>query len=337
MALLRKILFPFSLIYALIVSIRNFLFDQNIFKSVSYKFPVICIGNLSVGGTGKTPMIEYLIRLLRKEMTIATLSRGYKRQSKGFLIAEDTTTVQELGDEPFQYFKKYNDIIVSVDANRREGISRLRDLKNSPEAILLDDAFQHRKVTAGLNILLTVYNDLYVDDFMLPTGNLRDNKREAKRADAIVVTKCPENLNTIEKEQIIQKIKPGRHQKVFFSSIRYDDHFYSSDRKLKINELKKQSFTLITGIANPSHLIHHLKAKELNFEHLNFKDHHHFSEKEIEKFKQKEIIVTTEKDYVRLYQELDHLYYLPIETYILFDEAETFDKMIIEFVENNNK
>jgi len=187
----RKILFPLSILYGLITCIRNILFDNGILKAYSFDLPVIAVGNLSVGGTGKTPQIEYLIRLLSDKYKIATLSRGYKRQSSGFILAEASTTAATLGDEPFQFFTKFPNIHVAVDADRKNGIVQLLLQKDRPEIILLDDAFQHRKVKAGLYILLTSFEDLYVNDFVLPTGNLRESRSGAKRASIIVVTKCP--------------------------------------------------------------------------------------------------------------------------------------------------
>ncbi len=172
--LIRKILYPFSLLYGIITGIRNFLYNKNILKSTLFKIPTIVVGNLSVGGTGKTPQIEYLIRLLQNEYRIAVLSRGYKRKSKGFIIADKNVTADIIGDEPYQYFQKFLSIIVSVDANRRKGIQQLKELKSPPDIILLDDAFQHRRVEGGFNMLLTSYKNLYVDDVMLPTGNLRE-------------------------------------------------------------------------------------------------------------------------------------------------------------------
>jgi tetraacyldisaccharide 4'-kinase len=197
MNFLRKILFPFAVLYGFITSIRNFLFDYRILKSYSFPIPVIAVGNLSVGGTGKTPQIEYLIRLLSNKYKIATLSRGYKRKSEGFILANATSNAEILGDEPFQFYKKFPNIQVAVDANRKNGIEQLLSQSNKPDVILLDDAFQHRKVKAGFYILLTAYNDLFINDFMLPTGNLRESRSGAKRADMIIVTKCPRDISEL--------------------------------------------------------------------------------------------------------------------------------------------
>ena len=206
MILLRKILFPFSVLYGIITSFRNFLFDIGILKSYSFSVPIIAVGNLSVGGTGKTPQIEYLIRLLSPKYKLATLSRGYKRQSKGFVLADETSNALTLGDEPYQFFTKFKNIQVAVDANRKNGIEQLLSQKVKPEIILLDDAFQHRKVKASFYILLTTYGDLFSDDWILPTGNLRESRSGAQRADLVIVTKCPVNLPLEEQNEIKNKL-----------------------------------------------------------------------------------------------------------------------------------
>jgi tetraacyldisaccharide 4'-kinase len=309
-------------IYYFVTWLRNKLYDAGIKSSKSYDFPVICVGNLSVGGTGKTPMIEYLIRLLHNDYKIATLSRGYKRNTKGFVLADATSNASSIGDEPFQFYKKFNDIIVSVDADRQNGIARLRDLQPQPNVILLDDAFQHRKVKAGFNILLTAYGNLFTDDWLLPTGNLREPKSGAKRADVIVVTKCPNNLSESEKKNIVQKIQPLQYQNVFFSHIVYSKMVYNPKGEKPLEDLKSKQITLVTGIANAKPLVDYLKAEGLSFEHLNFKDHHEFSENDIQNLKSKQCILTTEKDYVRLqshFENEEQLYYLPIETQIQND------------------
>ena len=212
MNLLRKLLFPFAILYGVITSIRNFLFDISVLKSYSFNLPIIAVGNLSVGGTGKTPQIEYLIRLLSEKYKIATLSRGYKRQSEGFILAQANSNARLLGDEPFQFFEKFPSIQVAVDADRKNGIEQLLSLPEKPEVILLDDAFQHRKVKAGFYILLTSYGDLYSDDCMLPTGNLRETRSGAKRADLIVVTKCPFDLSLDKQNDIRKRLKLSVNQ-----------------------------------------------------------------------------------------------------------------------------
>lgn len=332
MKILRYILFPVVPIYYLVTWLRNKLYDLEIKKSKSYNSPVICVGNLSVGGTGKTPMIEYLIRLLKDEYQVATLSRGYKRNSKGFQLGNKDATAESLGDEPFQFYNKFgNDIKVAVDKNRQHGINSLSNLDNPPKVILLDDAFQHRKVKAGFNILLTTYSHPYYDDSVLPTGNLREPRNGVKRANVIVVTKCPKGLTESEKEAIIKRINPNKNQSIFFSYIEYSNTLVSVNEKIEIKDLS--NFTLVTGIANSKPLVDYLKGENLRFQHLNFKDHHEFSQKEIEVFKTKELILTTEKDFMRLknYVTLKHkLFYIPIN--VVINKEAKFNKIMKRFV-----
>lgn len=333
MKILRYFLFPVVPIYFVVTWLRNKLYDLGVKKSTSYNVPVICVGNLSVGGTGKSPMIEYLIRLLKPDHHIATLSRGYKRQTEGFVMADESATALSIGDEPFQFYRKFKDIIVSVDANRVHGMAQLLALKNPPEIVLLDDAYQHRRVKAGFNILLTAFDDLYTDDILLPTGNLREPRAGARRADIIVVTKCPENLAEDEKRIIKEKINPLEGQEVFFGHIAYSQSIRNTKEHLNLEALKSQSFTLVTGIANPKPLVEHLKLMGLQFEHLKFKDHHDFTENDLNILKQKPMIVTTEKDMVRLqphFNNQEALYYLPIE--IKIDRRKEFDGLISRFV-----
>jgi len=332
--MLRYIFFPFVPVYYLVTWLRNKLYDLGLKKSKSYDIPIICVGNLSVGGTGKTPMIEYLTRLLKDSQKVATLSRGYKRQTKEFVIADENATAQSIGDEPFQFYNKFgNQILVAVDANRQNGIAELQKQKNKPSVILLDDAYQHRKVKAGCNVLLTTYSNPYFNDYVLPTGNLREPRIGAKRSHIIVVTKCPKGLSDSEKKRFINQIKPIENQHVFFSSIEYSEKVFSDNSDIELKELS--NFTLVTGIANSKPLVYFLKAKHLKFEHLNFKDHHEFSQQDITELKKKELIVTTEKDFMRLKQHKslnDKLFYLPIK--VVIDNEIRFNKLIKNFVEN---
>jgi tetraacyldisaccharide 4'-kinase len=336
MNLLRKILFPFAILYGFITGIRNFLFDKGILKSYSFDVPVIAVGNLSVGGTGKTPQIEYLIRLLSPKYKVATLSRGYKRQSKGFVLADSTSNAEILGDEPFQFFSKFKNIQVAVDADRKNGIEQLLSLPEKPEVILLDDAFQHRKVKAGFYVLLTSYGDLYSDDFMLPTGNLRECRSGAKRANVVIVTKCPANLSLEEQNKIKTKLQLDSNQELYFSFIDYDDSVYSEDKTLKVSEIKNMDKLLLAGIAKPEPFFNQLQSK--NDDKLVFPDHHHFSENDLLEIKNKaqnDIIITTEKDYVRLKGKLlsKQLFYLPIRSSFI-SGSKNFDKTIIDYVES---
>jgi tetraacyldisaccharide 4'-kinase len=334
MNLLRKILFPFAILYGFITSIRNFLFDTGVLKSYSFDLPVIAVGNLSVGGTGKTPQIEYLIRLLSDRYKVATLSRGYKRQSEGFILANSTSDAVQLGDEPFQFYQKFKNIQVAVDANRKNGIEQLLSSSIAPEVILLDDAFQHRKVKAGFYILLTSYGDLYCDDFMLPTGNLRESRSGVQRANVVIVTKCPSDLSLDAQNKIKKQLNLVLNQSLFFTFIDYDDVVYSEKETLKVEGIKSQNKILLAGIAKPESFFTHLKHE--NDECLTFPDHHHFSESELLEIKEKakdKIIVTTEKDYVRLKGSVlsEQLYFLPIKSSFL-SEVDNFDKNILNYV-----
>lgn len=332
MQLLRYILFPFTPIYYFVIWVRNKLYDSGIKFSKSYNFPVICVGNLSAGGTGKTPMIEYLIRLLITDYKTATLSRGYGRSTKGYVLASNTSNALMIGDEPFQFFSKYGKTIkVAVSENRQIGISELVKYVPKPEVILLDDALQHRKVKAGLNILLTTYSNLYTDDWVLPLGNLREPRKGAKRAQLIVITKCPVNLSEKEKENIKKRIKPSANQELFFSCINYSEKVIGEDRTISLNAINE--FTLITGIANAKPLVGFLNSKKLQFNHLEYKDHYHFRKKDIEKFENNELIITTEKDYMRLrsFNSLkEKLFFMPIE--VLIDDKDRFDLSVKEFI-----
>lgn len=334
MKLIRFLLFPIAIIYDLVTRIRNYFFDIGVFKSTSFKIPIIAVGNLSVGGTGKTPQIEYLIRLLKDTYKIAVLSRGYKRKTAGFVLLNSNHTAVDVGDEPLQYFKKFSTIDIAVDANRVNGIQQLIVQKSS-EIVLLDDAFQHRKVNANFYILLTKYNDLYVDDFLLPTGNLRESKSGAKRANVILVTKCPENLSENEQQNIVAKINPNKNQHVFFTTISYAENLKGSCEIL-LSELPDYEILLITGIANPKPLLAFLSEINIVFKHLKFADHHEFSAAEIKTIKQeyqqikstKKLILTTEKDFVRLSEQLEELSYLEIKTRFL-KNAVSFDDLIL--------
>jgi tetraacyldisaccharide 4'-kinase len=332
MILLRKLLFPFALLYGLITFIRNYLYDKGILKSYTFDVPVIVVGNLSVGGTGKTPQIEYLIRLLSSKYSIATLSRGYKRKSKGFVLANAHASASQLGDEPYQYYKKFPQIQVAVDADRRNGITQLLQLTSKPDVLLLDDAYQHRRVKAGFYILLTSYDELYAYDFMLPTGNLRESKSGAKRANMIIVTKCPPTISEIARaniKSVLQSEVP-----VFFSSIEYDDTVYSATSTLPLSELNTQPKLLVAGIAKPKPIFDFLQQDGDRC--ISFPDHHEFSSNDIERLKEEsegQLIVTTEKDFVRLNTAVlaDKLYYLPIKSKLITESA-TFDQIILDYV-----
>ena len=319
---MRFLLLPFAILYGLGVRLRHFLYDRGWLSSKRYPFPILCVGNLAVGGTGKTPMVEYLVRLLGQEQ-VAVLSRGYRRKTKGFVLADDSATAMTLGDEPYQYHRKFPRATVTVCESRQEGIERLLENPHF-KYIILDDAFQHRKVQAGTNLLLTSYDKLYTQDFLLPVGSLRDIRSRARKAQIIIVTKCPE-LTQAEQEKIIQQLKPLPSQKVYFTSIAYSDRVYSHEDSQALKDFIATPFTLVTGIANPTPLVDFLEKQGASFEHLAYSDHHHFSNRELELLRQKGRILTTEKDYVRLEGALSTLYYLPIETQFLNDQRLIFN------------
>jgi len=347
MILLRILLLPFSFIYGLIVRIRNYLFDIRVLKSVDFKLPVIGVGNLSAGGTGKTPHVEYLIRLLQNRIKIAVISRGYLRKSKGFVLADANSTVANVGDEPKQYINKFKNLLVAVDENRRHGIQKLISEQPEMKAVILDDAYQHRYVKPGLTILLTDFHSLYSNDYLLPAGRLRESKKGAKRADIIIVTKTDPVFSPLNKRAVLEKIKPLPHQKVFFSFVTYGFPvpLFPALPALHYNLIN--TIVLFVGIANPYPLEQYLKRLCSELITIRFKDHHQFTEKEItavkttynNQFTKRKVLITTEKDAMRLNEPslLELLkgipvYYIPIEISFHFREKEKFDKLITDFV-----
>jgi tetraacyldisaccharide 4'-kinase len=332
MKLIKKILFwKLSIQFSLVTSIRNFIYNIGVIKSHQFNLPIISVGNLVLGGSGKTPTIEYLIRLLSKNYKIAVLSRGYGRKSNGFIIADSNSDANLIGDEPMQYYRKFKNIIVSVGSNRVRGINKLIKLNSKPEIILLDDAYQHRRVKPEMSILLTKFNDLYSDDNIFPLGNLRESKSNANRADIILVTKCDKNISKDQKRHIIQKLNIGDNQKIYFSSIKYSKMLYDKESSKLLSEFKNIKFTLVTGIANSSHMVNYLKDNNFNFSHLSFKDHHNYSDSDISNINNNEIVITTEKDYVKLYSRVTtKLFYLPIE--FLIDNEEEFNNQILNSI-----
>ncbi len=336
MKILRYLLFPFAFLYGLGVHLRHFLYDHHLLKSKSYPLPIICVGNLAVGGTGKTPMIEYLVRLIGEEH-VAILSRGYKRKTRGFSLANNLSSALSLGDEPYQFHRKFPQSKIAVCESRTTGIETLL-AHYTPKVILLDDAMQHRGVQAGLTLLLTSYPTLYTKDFLLPVGNLRDVTQRSKAAQVIIVTKCP-SLSKEEQQKILKELNPFPYQKVFFTGIHYSEMVYTNnDNRIPLTNFIQTPFTLVTGIANPLPLVHFLKGGNASFEHLQYNDHHHFSAKEIQFLQEKRKILTTEKDFVRLSEYLPEIFYLPIETYFLSETAqEDFNTIIKSYISNNKR
>ena len=342
----RILLFPLSLVYGLIIMVRNFLFDKNIFKSSAFNFPLISVGNLSAGGTGKSPMVEYLISLLKDEFKVATISRGYKRKTKGYVLASENTTALEIGDEPMQFHIKFPEMPVAVGEERIVAIPQLLHDRPGTEAIILDDAFQHRTIRPGFNILLTAYNDLFTDDFFLPTGDLRDSKSSSRRAQIIVVTKCPGYLPEEEKESITEEINPNKNQQVFFTTIEYSTPYHITNHHQK-NISPGDEVLLVCGIANPKPLQNFLQINTSSYTMLTYSDHHIFTIDDIKEINKKfdyipssnKYILTTEKDAVRFLkfsEQLDTmpLYIIPIKHSFLFNEAKKFDETVIGFIKD---
>ena len=343
---IRFLLVPFALLYGAAVWLRNRLYDNRVLKSTSINLPIICVGNLSVGGTGKSPMVEYLLRLLKNDVNIATLSRGYKRKTKGYVLANETTSALDIGDEPMQFHVKFPDVAVAVGESRLEAIPQLLHDRPKTQAIILDDGFQHRAIKAGLNILLTDYSNLFTRDFFLPTGDLRDERNSYKRAEIIIVTKCPAAITEEERKEITEEIKPLPQQQLFFSTIEYGVPYHILHPQQDYHLHKQLEVLLLTGIANIEPLKEHILANTSTYETATFGDHHIFSIDDLREVRKRfskmdhetKIIVTTEKDAVRLVkfkEELEDLpmFVLPIRHRILFNQEEQLKKSVIDFIQ----
>ncbi len=353
--ILSPILFPLSLLYGFIIYIRNRLYDYNIFKSNQFNIPLITVGNITVGGTGKTPHIEYLASLLKSEFNIATLSRGYKRKTKGFILASQESTAQEIGDEPRQIKQKYPDITVAVDADRSNGINTLTELNKNLDVILLDDAYQHRKVSANLSILLIDYSRPIEKDFILPFGDLREQAFEKKRANMIIITKSPKDLKPIDRRMIFNKLEPYFFQRVFFTTFDYGEmnSVFTKNNNLTLSDLGEYEILLVTGIANPKPLKEYIVENiSKNIQDLEYSDHYDFKESDFKVIKQKydqiksdkKIIITTEKDAMRLQKFSniaenlkDYFFYIPIQVKFLNNRTDNFNQQIIDYVRKNKK
>ena len=352
---INKNLRPLSWLYALGVGFRSLLFEAGILRSQTYATPVISVGNITVGGTGKTPHVEYLVRLLKDKTNLAVLSRGYKRKSHGFVLGEDNSTMYDLGDEPFQMKQKFPDITVAVDKKRTRGINKLihgtagKDI----DVILLDDAFQHRYVKPGINILLVDYHRLIIYDELLPAGRLREPASSKDRADIVIVTKCPTDMKPMEFRVITKALALYPYQQLYFSTHAYEDLVALSDQgKIrKLEDLADQHVLLVTGIGSPEQMRLDLEPFAKEITPLVFADHHQFKEKDIRLINETFIslpspkcIITTEKDAVRLKtieglsaEVMQHLYVLPICIKILLDQEESFNKHIVDYVRKNSR
>ncbi len=355
---INKKLLPLSWIYGIGIGFRNLLFEMGILKSKSYSIPVISLGNITVGGTGKTPHVEYLIRLLKDKVNVAVLSRGYKRVTSGFVLANELTPMEDIGDEPYQIKRKFPNVTVAVDKNRRHGIEKLiNDTGKDIDVILLDDAFQHRYVNPGINILLVDYHRLIIYDTLLPAGRLREPVKGKDRADIVIVTKCPSDLKPMEFRVITKAMQLFPYQQLFFSTHEYDTPqplFPKLAEKgifTSLDSLADKNVLLLTGIASPKQMKRDLMPHAASITNLSFNDHHKFKPKDIEKLNDTfqsmsspKLIVTTEKDAARLYkaegmsQEVKkNMFVLPIHVSMMQDQEEEFNNYIIGYVRKNSR
>lgn len=348
---------PFSWLYGLGVGIRNYLFDAEILKSKSYSIPVISVGNITVGGAGKTPHVEYLIDLLRDEMQVAVLSRGYKRKSRGYVVADENTTMRDIGDEPFLIKQKFEGVYVAVDKDRCHGIDHLisdEDTKDV-EVILLDDAFQHRYVKPGVNILLVDYHKFINYDKLLPAGRLREPQSAKVRADIVIVTKCPKNLNPIDYRVLSKAMDLKAFQQLYFTTLSYCDlkPIFNGGDTVPLNEIMGENILLLTGIASPEHLQVDIMeyTRGVKLETMAFSDHHNFTERDVERINERfaampspKRIITTEKDQVRLFyleglseEVKQNIYALPIKVEFMLEGGKTFNEKIESYVRKNSR
>lgn len=354
----RIFLWPLSVIYGLITGIRNFLYNTGILRSVEFRIPVICVGNITVGGTGKTPHTEYITNLLRKDFRVAVLSRGYKRKSRGFLVVKPGSGAEQYGDEPLQMAEKFEDVLVAVDRNRVKGVRRILELQPDTEVIILDDAFQHRRITPGFSILISDFERLYIRDKMLPYGNLRESISNMRRADIILISKTPEDISPIQRRLIVKEINKAPYQNLYFTSVAYKPlkpvfHFAQQSGEIPdIKDLSGAGVILVTGIANPFPLKNIIEQTADEITHLNYPDHYMFRENDIsaiciafDRLKSPvRYIITTEKDSVRLKEFTNiaelikkSMFYVPVEIWFLNDDRDEFDNLITEYVRKNKR
>ncbi|BCS86071.1 MULTISPECIES: tetraacyldisaccharide 4'-kinase [Prevotella] len=347
-------LLPLSWLYGIGVGFRNKLFEIGVLKQHSYETPIISVGNITVGGSGKTPHVEYLIRLLQDEAKIAVLSRGYKRKTHGYILADENSTMKDIGDEPFQMKKKFSGINVAVDHKRTRGIENIIHDRKDTDVILLDDAFQHRYVKPGINILLVDYHRLIIYDKLLPAGRLREPLSGKNRADIVIITKCPKDLKPMEFRVLTKSMDLYPYQSLFFSTIDYDTPyplFNKEENKITKQQLKGKNVLLVSGIASPKQIIVDIQKYVTSITPLSFADHHQFSAKDAERINQafanikgNKIIITTEKDATRLedIEGIDddvksHIYVLPIKVRFMLNQENVFNDKIIDYVRKNSR
>lgn len=344
---LKFLLYPFSLLYGLVMWIRNRLYDAGTLTAVSFDIPVIAVGNLSVGGTGKTPHVEYLIRLLKDRYAVATLSRGYNRKTRGFFLADGQSTAAQLGDEPMQFHQKFPDVSVCVGEERMLAIPQLLGERPATQVVLLDDAFQHRSIKPGMNILVTEYNRPFTRDHVVPFGRLREGRKGYERADAIIVSKCPAGLPETEQQALAREIAPLPHQRLFFTSLQYGQ-LYDMMSGEPVQVSPEASILLVCGIARPAPLVQHLKEQYKEVFLLPFPDHYYYSNSDLEKVSRElkglpgteKLVVTTEKDAVRLHllqarlQQLGlNVAVMPVEISFLSGGSNSFNNYIFDYIE----
>lgn len=349
---IRFLLYPIALLYGLIVRARNYMFNIGILKSEHFSIPIISVGNITVGGTGKTPLTEFLIKILKEDYQVALLSRGYKRLTKGLVVANAQSTAFEIGDEPKQILDKFADITVAVSEKRVLGINGLLALPKTIDVIVMDDAYQHRYVKPGLSILVVDYNRPLWRDLMLPAGELREPMNGKKRADIILFSKCPKQISTDKQCEFIRKINPLPHQQVYFSSIAYQNPRLLFDGQQSEINLTEASVLVVTGIANPTPFVKHLMGMAKDLQSMHYPDHYQFTPKDIAQITKRlnelqgnnKFIVTTEKDAVRLKQILTenaelkrHICYIPIQIEILNDKQQEFIKKIKSYVDEDKR
>ena len=324
MSVIRFLVFPLSIIFKFVTDIRNKLYDCNFLKSEKINVPVISVGNLSTGGTGKTPMVDFIIYNLKRDYNISVLSRGYNRKSKGFIEIKNSDNPSLVGDEPFLIKSNHSEVPVFACEDRVEGAKKIIS-ENNTNLILLDDAFQHRKISRNLDIVLTDYNNLFYNDYLLPYGNLRESRKNMNRADVIVVTKCPLDLNKADAIKIKNQINPKKTQSLFFSQIKYSEILFGF-KEVSFKSIRNSKLTLVTGIANSQPLKEYLKKNNVNFDHFDYPDHYNYSRKDVNKIlatTKNNIILTTKKDYYKLSQfKIDNLLYIDIKVEFLDGKQE---------------
>lgn len=324
MSVIRFLVFPLSIIFKFVTDIRNKLYDCNFLKSEKINVPVISVGNLSTGGTGKTPMVDFIIYNLKRDYNISVLSRGYNRKSKGFIEIKNSDNPSLVGDEPFLIKSNHSEVPVFACEDRVEGAKKIIS-ENNTNLILLDDAFQHRKISRNLDIVLTDYNNLFYNDYLLPYGNLRESRNNINRADVIIVTKCPLDFNKADAIKIKNQINPKKTQSLFFSQIKYSEKLFGF-KELSFKSIRNSKLTLVTGIANSQPLKEYLKKNNVNFDHFDYPDHYNYSRKDVNKIlatTKNNIILTTKKDYYKLSQfKIDNLLYIDIKVEFLDGKQE---------------